>query len=221
MVLEGLFGGDDSDIPKPNPVDLDPTTKAFIGKAQERANTSDEAITNEQLKGVNEAANQGYGSDSGFASAEKQRGGLMDPNLISAIRSKYGSMMHQNLTSMSNKVGMNAFQERANRLKFAQNALTAQRQVENQNYQRLIAAVNNENEIKSSVLKSWMGLAGTAAGIAAAGPGSSIAGKFLGAQVGGQVGSGIGGMVGGGSGKLQMLGSGGAPTQNDYMGMGE
>lgn len=194
------------DVPKASITETDPQTKELVNQAYDRSQQAPD-----QLRGVNDAANQSFGSDNQAYQSEQQRGGLMDPNLVSAIRSKYGSILGQNLTSMKNQDSINSYSQRADRLKFAQNALVAQQKVENSNYQRLLAATNNENEIKAGVIKSWM----------------SLGGAVVGGIFGGPAGAGAGSQLGGKPGEMEDVrpsgggySTGRAPTQNDYMNSG-
>lgn len=225
--MEGLAGGD---LPKPNIADLDPQTKDIIQQTYNKSQETPDQVTSNQLRGVNDAAQKSFGTDQQSFASENQRGGLMDPNIISAIRSKYGSILGQHLTGMKNQEDMNMYQQRASRLKYAQNYLIAQQKVENQNYERLLKATNNENEIKAGVVKSWLSLAGTVAG--------GIVGGPAGAMAGSQVGNTVGGMTTGRSGQTSEIGGygsgqgvdvsmpsggrmySGGTTQNDFMSSG-
>jgi hypothetical protein len=204
--MSGLAG---EDIPKPNIAELDPQTKDLIQQAYNKSQETPDQVSANQLRGVNDVAQKAWGNSD---QSEEQRGGLMDPNMVSAIRSKYGSILGERLTGMKNQEDMNMYQQRASRLKYAQNYLIAQQKVENQNYQRLLAATNNENEIKAGVVKSWLSLGGTVIGGAFGGPAGAMAGS--------QVGGAAGGMVTGRSGKTSEIGgyeNASVPTQNSYM----
>ncbi len=220
--MSGLVG---DELPKPNIAELDPQTKDLIQQAYAKSQETPDQVSANQLRGVSDAANQSFGNDQSVAQSEQQRGGLMDPNMISAVRSKYGSMLGQHLTGMKNQQDVNVYQQRSARLKYAQNYLIAQQKVENQNYERLLQATNNENEIKAGVVKSWLQIGGTVLGGVVGGPG--------GAMVGSQVGGAAGGMATGRSGQTSPLnvsgdvtmpqggrGYSGGTTQNDFLNSG-
>ncbi len=222
-ILEDMFGG--GDIPHPGLVNLDPGTVDLMNQSVERSKQSSGDIAKESLDPAVAAARQTYGSDSGVASEEQRRGGLMDPNMISAIRSKQGQMLGQHLTNLKQNTAMDAFNQRRERLNFAQNAMIAKQKIENANYQRLIAATNNENEIRAGVLKNWMSLAGSVVG--------GIYGGPAGAAAGGAAGGGLGSAMTGRSGQVNQIDFGqdvtmptggrsysGGVTQNDYLGSG-
>ncbi len=206
----GLFDIDTP--PKPGIVNLDPGTQKLMNDSVARSAQSSGDLANETFNPAAQLAQKSYDANAGVTQAETQHGGLMDPNMISAVRSKYGQMLGKNLTDLSSDTSMNAFKQRSERLKFAQNAIIAKQKVENANYQRLVDAANNENEIRAGVLKSWMGAAGMIAGTAIAGP---VAGMAASTAVNAST---------GGGGKPTPLGGGPSfsipegPTQNDYMG---
>ncbi len=194
--LQDVLGG--GDIPKPSTVSLSPETKELIGQSYSRAQATPDQIAAESFDPSKAAAKQAYGTDADAIQSEKQLGGLMNPNMVSAIRSKQGALLGQNLSGMSAQSHYNAIQEKADRLRFAHQALMANQKVESANYQRLIDAVNNENEIRAGVLKGWMSLAGTAVGSYLGGPAGGAAGS--------QLGSGVGGTLTGRSGQTKQIG---------------
>ncbi len=211
------------DIPKPNIVPISAGTNNMINEASARSAQSQGSLSDESFNPAAAAAKQTYGDDSGTQSEESRRGGLMDPNMISAIRAKQGQMLGQNLTSQKQNSEMNAFEQRRQNLNFAQNALVARQRFQNANYERLLQATNNENEIRANVMKGWMGAVGTVVGgIAgsAAGPMGTVAGAQLGSMLGGKQGSVS--EIGGADVTMPKGGrsySGGV-TQNDFMGSG-
>ncbi len=170
------------DVPKPGIVNLDPGTQNLMNQAVVRTGQSAGDLANETFNPANQLANQTFGSDAGVQSEEQRKGGLMDPNMISAIRSKQGAMLGQNLTNLKQNTQMNAFQQRQQRLTFAQNAIIAKQKIENQNYERLLQATNNENEIRANVLKGFMSVGGAIAGGALGGPMGAMAGSQLGGK---------------------------------------
>lgn len=204
--MAGIFNFDD--VPKPATIDLDPETKDLISNAVNRSNQSAESIANESYNPAAQLGQQQFGSDAESMLSERQRGGLMDPNLVSAIRAKQGTILGQNMGKLRYENSLNAFNQRAERLNFAHNALIAQRRVETDNYHRLLSATNNENEIRAGLLKGWM----------------SLAGAGVGGYLGGPAGAMVGSQVGGPPSKPEQLGqpsysSGNTGvTQNDYLG---
>jgi len=209
----GLF--DNSDVPKPGIVNLDPGTQDLINNAYTRSAQSSGDLAKETFNPASDLANQSVTPQAGIQSEEMRKGGLMDPNMISAIRSKQGSMLGQRLTGIKQNTELNAFNQRSERLKFAQNAMIARQKIENSNYERLVAATNNENEIRANVLKGWMALGGAVVGGAVGGPMGAMAGSQLGGKqtepsmIGGDVSMPPGGRS-----------YSGGVTQNDFMGSG-
>lgn len=161
------------DTPKPGVSGLDSDTQNLIHESYQRALQDPN-----QMGGVAQASQ--LPSNEQLDQREQRMGGLMDPNMSKAIRSKYSKSYGDKLQSLESTAGRDVFKKRAQKLKFAQQALAAQQQVENENYKRLIDAHNNEQEMRAQTLRTWMNVGGMAAGMVLGGAPGAMAGSKVG-----------------------------------------
>lgn len=167
-MFDQLFG---KSAPNLNVAPLDSGTQQLITGMANDAGQSDSQISDKHNAGVAAAGNQALQSDT-QGNQEAARTG-QNSAMLSAIRNQYNGIAGDQINNVMKSNEMNAPLYRAQMLDMAVKARFAQKQVDNQNYTKLMEANTNAEMARASTLYGILSGAG------------NVAGAYVGSRMGG------------------------------------
>lgn len=192
--IAGLLGmGGGTDVPDPNIVHLTPEQEKRINDFGADSRKSAQNLYGEQTQGVNDAAQMQFGG-SALQGTEQALGGN-NMGMAKAIQNKYRSLAGSNIDVMKQQWKQQAELDRANRLQQGHALLNAKKQMDINNYKRLLDAQQRREQARASAIGSIFGAVGAVGGAfaGAALTGGSPWGAMAGMQGGARIGSGLSG----------------------------
>lgn len=172
-LLDGIFGGGD---------DVKPELIGISPEADRKFKTLENAA-DKSTASFGESANRGVG---GKVSAQNEKALYgYEPGMSKAISARYSGLLGQDLERIKSQGKIAAYQDKAKAGESAQMVRDARTKIDLENKQKILQANIANEQARSSVLSSVLGLAGAAVGFALGGPAGAVVGSGAGSSLAG------------------------------------